>query len=129
MKHLTHKSWLKWIGGTILTMSLIIGASFSSAVNAQPTDMRITQEVKKEVACFVYARHLGLATEVIGTHLQRIGKASETAGAVYHLGYTEGLLAGLAASNAEVLGSYKAAKIHAAEYLYNTIGCTINESI
>jgi len=129
MKHLTHKSWLKWIGGTILTLSLIIGASFSSAVNAQPTDMRITQEVKKEVACFVYARHLGLATEVIGTHLQRIGKASETAGAVYRLGYVEGLIDGLGSANADRLGGFKAAKLHAAEYMYKLIQCDINEKI
>jgi len=129
MKHTTHKSWLKWIGGTIATLSVVIGGSFSSAVNAQPLDMQITQEVRKEVACFVYARHLGLATEVITTHLHRIGQASETAGAVYRLGYVEGLIDGLGSANADRLDGFKAAKLHAADYMYKLIGCTINESI
>ena len=129
MKHLTHTSWLKWIGGTIAALSVAIALSFSSAANAQPTDMQITQVVKHEVACFVYARHIGLAQDVITTHLNRIGKASGTAGAVYRLGYVEGLIDGLGSANADRLGGFVAAKKHAADYMYKLIGCTINESI
>lgn len=129
MKHHTHKSWLKWIGGTLAVLSLAVSVSFSAATQAEVVDMQITEQVRKAVQCFSYARALDKSVEIQGVYIQRIGKANGTAGAVYHLGYTEGLLAGLASSNAQVLGSYAAAKLHAADYLYNFHGCTINESI
>jgi hypothetical protein len=129
MRHLTHTGWLKVIGGTIATLSIATALSFSVASQAAVVDMQITEAVRKSVQCFSYSRAMDLRHEVQVVYLKRIGEASGTAGAVYHLGYTEGLLAGLASSNAEVLGSYAAAKIHAAEYMYKLHGCTINESI
>lgn len=129
MKHTTHKSWLKWIGGTIVALSVATGISFSAATQAAVVDMEITEQVRKSVQCFSYARALDKSIEIQNVYLSRIGEANGTAGAVYHLGYTEGLLAGLASSNAQVLGSYAAAKLHAADYMYKFHGCTINESI
>ena len=112
------------IGVAVLLIGSLAGFNVSQA-----SDMQVTQTVKQSVQCFSYARALDKSHEVQQVYLKRIGKASGTAGAVYHLGYTEGLLAGLASANAKVLGSYKAAKIHAAEYMYKLHGCTINESI
>ena len=130
MKHHTHTTWLKWIGGTIAALSVVIGLSFNAAVHAQqPSDMQLTQEVQKAVTCFVYARHMQEPAEVMQVYLYRIGKASESAGAVYRLGYVEGLVDGLASGNSKALGGFKPAQLHAAKYLYNLIGCTINESI
>lgn len=129
MLHITHKSWIKLVGTALLVIATFVGVSISSIAVAAVVDMQITQEVKKSVQCFSYSRAMDLRQEVQRVYLRRIGEASGTAGAVYTLGYTEGLLAGLASSNAKVLGSYEAAKVHAAEYMYKLHGCTINESI
>ena len=130
MKHLTHTSWLKWIGGTIAALSVAIALSFSSAANAQTVDLSITAEVKKSVACFSFARAHGLRQETLAVYLKRVGKAQESAGAVYHLGYTEGMLDAYGYANASKFSNSNIeARIDAARSLYKLIGCTINESI
>ena len=129
MRHMTHKSWLKLIGTALVSVSVVVAFSFSSASSAKPLDMEVTQVVRKEVACFVYARYLGLGREAVGNHLRRIGEATKSAGAVYRLGYVEGMIEGLGSANAEKLGGFKAAKLHAAKHMYKIIGCDSNESI
>lgn len=129
MKRATHTTWLTRIGVVILICTAAITASFSAASNAQDFDAQISPQVDKAVTCFVYARDKGASEEIQGVYLQRIGKASGTAGAVWRLGYVTGLVDGLASANAKQLGGFEAAKVHAADYMYKLIGCTINESI
>ena len=129
MKHLTHTSWLKWIGGTIAALSVAIALSFSTAAQANPVDLSVTAEFKKSVACFSFARAHGLRHETLTVYLKRIGKAQGTAGAVYHLGYTEGMLDAYGYANASKFSGSVEARIDAAKTLYKLIGCTINESI
>ncbi len=129
MKHHTHKTWLKWIGTGIAALSLVLTLSFSSAASAKTLDLSVTAEVKKSVACFSFARAHGKSEEVLDTYLRRIGKASESAGAVYHLGYTEGMLDAYGYANASKFTGKEEARLDAAKNLYKLIGCTINESI
>ena len=133
MIHVTHKSCLKLVGAALLFIATLVGVSISSVANAaQPVDLSITHEVKKSVACFSFARAQNLGDEVLNTYLRRIGKASGTAGAVYQLGYNEGLLDAYGYANAskfEEFVSVKAARFDAAKALYKLVGCTINESI
>jgi len=132
MRHFTHKSWLKVIGGTILTLSVAVALSFSAATHAiavAEPDLSITDEAKKAVTCFVFARELNLGQDTLNIYLSRVGKASATFGAVYQLGLDTGMLSAYGFANAGRIGSVKAARLDAANKLYGLYGCSANESI
>lgn len=129
MIHVTHKSCLKWVGAALLTLATLVGVGISGAVQAQPVDLSVTQEVKKSIACFSLARAQNLGEEVLTTYLRRIGEASGTAGAVYHLGHMEGTLDAYGYANASKFKNAGFARLDAAKHLYKLLGCTINVEI
>ncbi len=129
MIHVTHKSCIKLVGAALLVVATFIGVGISGAVQAQSVDLHTTAEVKKAVACFSFARAQDLSEDVLNVYLKRIGKASDTAGAVYHLGYTEGMLDAYGYANASKFKDAGFARLDAAKHLYTLVGCTINESI
>lgn len=119
MVHITHKSWVGIVGATIILVAAIMTLSVSTAVNAAPArGLDLTPEAHKAVACFAYARAQELPWRVQQVYLKRIGKAAGTAGAVYHLGYIEGIIA-----------AHGTNRVVAAKHFYKLMGCTINESI
>jgi len=125
---MTNTKQQKWglFAVALITLALALGAGKAWA--QQPLDMQISQKVHKEIARFAYSRHMGSEDAVL-IHLKRIGKETETAGAVYRLGYVEGLVNGLASANSKRLGGYQAAQKHAAKFLYSAEGCTVNEAL
>ena len=113
-------------------LSLALSVSFSAATHALPVeepDLSITDEVKKSVTCFVFARELKLGQDTQNIYLSRVGKASTTFGAVYQLGLDTGMLAAYGFANASKLGGIAAARFDAASKLYKLYGCNANESI
>lgn len=129
MLHVTHKDCLKLAGALILGVAMFVAVSISSIAQAQIVDLYVTAEVKQSVACFSFARAQGKGNEELNVYLSRIGKASESAGAVYHLGYNEGMLDAYGYANSSKFAGKVEARIDAAKQLYKLIGCTINESI
>lgn len=129
MLHVTHKSCVKWVGVALLVIASFMAVSVSSTANAQTTDLHITSEVRNAVACFAFARAQNLGHDVLDVYLKRIGKASGSAGAVYYLGYSEGMVDAYGFANASKLGGVKPAKLHAAINMYKLMGCTLNVSI
>ena len=124
----TDKSVRKYIITTLLVVAGIMGLSVHSAANA--VDLQITQEVKKSVACFSFARAQRLPTSTLDVFIKRIGKHNGDAGAVYWLGYSEGSIDAYGFSNSSKFGnSMELARIDAATNLYKMLGCTINVKI
>jgi hypothetical protein len=125
---MTNTKQQRWSILAIVLVALSLGLGAVNAHASQPSDMQISQTGHKQIACFVYSRYIG-NEEAINIHLRRIGRETETAGAVYRLGYVEGLINGLASANAKRLGGYQVAQVHAAKFMYKVEGCTINEAI
>jgi len=133
MKHLTHKSWLKWIGGTILTLSLIVGVSFSSAVNAQVQSLGATpitiQKAEVAVKCGILAIAGGLSAETIDAYVQVFEPYVDNTDVGYSAGYTVGVLDAHSMLNAAEYDNAKQARKAAALYFYKINKCEPYESI
>jgi hypothetical protein len=125
----TQKCIVKRILAAVAVITLLVGAGASSAVGANPSDMYLSAHAKQSVICFVYARAQGLDEVTTGTFIKRIGKAKDTAGAIWTLGHTVGLLDAYGYANASRFGSAEAGRVDAARALYKMSGCTINEAI
>lgn len=126
---MTNTRQQKWSIVAIILVALAASVGGISAAQASTSDMQITAAVRQSVQCFSFARAHGLGKDVLGVYLKRVGKASGTAGAVYHLGYSEGMLDAYGYANASKFPSAGHARLDAAKQLYKLVGCTINVKI
>jgi len=133
MKHLTHTSWLKWIGGTIAALSVAIALSFSSAANAQVQSLGATpitiEKAEVAVKCGILAIAGGLSTELINQYVVVFEPYVDNTDVGYEAGYTVGVLDTSGMLQAGEHGSYDAARKAAALYFYKINKCTPHESI
>ena len=130
MHNITYKDVIKLIGTVALCVAASVALVLSNVAVATPlADKVISRVVHHEVACYAFAKYSNKGRAIVKIHLGRIKHASGTAGAVYRLGYVEGLINGMASANAQRLGGYIAAQTHAASYFYKVQGCNNGESI
>jgi len=133
MKHLTHTSWLKWIGTGILTVTAVIALSFSSAAQAQAQTTQATpitiEKAAVAVKCGILAIAGGLSTELINQYVVVFEPYVDNTDVGYEAGYTVGVLDTSGMLQANEYGSYDEARKAAALYFYKINKCTPYESL
>jgi hypothetical protein len=120
---------LKTIRAVLITVAVITAALIMSVSQAIAGGQLTDSQAKHEVACYVYAKAAG-DEEALKVHANRVMLAKlYEADLSYVLGYHTGVLTAYGSVNTKLYGTYQAAHLAAAVFMYEAISCTTAEAI